>query len=66
MEAIRPYLTITEIALLWRKNPTSVRRALDSKRLPLEGYKSPDNSNGTWLITADSCQRRWGFPRSKS
>lgn len=57
-----PYLTITEIAQRWQKHPTSVRRALDSRRRPLQGYKSPNDERGIWLISAESVQKRWGNP----
>ena len=60
----RPLLTISEIALRWQVNPVSVRRALDSKRFALVGYKSPDAVRGTWLIATASVIARWGQPRT--
>jgi hypothetical protein len=58
----RPALTIPEIAQRWHKHPTSVRRALDSRRSPLIGYKSPETSSGQWLILTSSVYARWGAP----
>lgn len=58
----RPYLTVGEIARRWNKNITSVRRAIDSRHKPLEGYKSPDEWRGVWLISVDSVINRWGNP----
>ena len=60
----RPFLTIGEIARRWHKNPTSVRRAIDSRHKPLTGYKSPDDERGVWLIWAKSVIDRWGMPLS--
>lgn len=62
METLFAVLTITEIAQLWRKHPVTVRRALDARRNPLVARKSPDNEQGIWLISYDSCVRRWGQP----
>lgn len=60
----RPYLTVGEIAALWKVNVTSVRRAIDSRRKPLTGYKSPDTPRGVWLISVESVINRWGAPFS--
>lgn len=61
MEA-RPYLTMQEIVRRWNVNITTVRRALNSRRNPLVGYKSPETERGIWLINTDSVIRRWGRP----
>ncbi len=50
--------TILEIARVWHKNPVTVRRAIDSKRNPLEARKS----GGVWLVSVESVKRRWGNP----
>lgn len=57
-------LTISEIARHWRKNRVSVRRAMDSRRIPLLGRKIDFNGvfEGLWLIRLDSVVRRWGAP----
>jgi len=61
----RPYLTIGEIARRWKRNPTTVRRAIDSRYKPLLGYKSPEDCDrGVWLISAESVIKRWGLPLS--
>lgn len=62
METLKTVLTISEIAQRWNKHPTTVRRALDARRNPLEARKSPDVEKGVWLITYESCVKKWGFP----
>lgn len=63
MEKQRPYITVMEIARRWNVNVTTVRRALDSGRNPLRGYKSPEDCpRGVWLISVESVVRRWGMP----
>lgn len=55
-------LTVSEVAYMWHKNMTTVRRAIDSKKKPLVARKPFDYANGTWLVSYRSCVRRWGEP----
>lgn len=53
-------LTVTEAALVWRKHPKTIRRAIESGRVPLRARKSPDDERGCWLILRESVIARWG------
>ena len=50
--------TITEIAECWNVNPVTVRRAIYSRRNPLQARKS----GRIILITTSSAKKRWGDP----
>lgn len=62
MDTLLTVLTIREVAAKWRLHPVTVRRALDAKRNPLVARQSPDDRGGVWLISYESCVRRWGNP----
>lgn len=62
MESIYQVTTVEEISRLWKKNPVSVRRAIDSKRNPLIARKS----GNLWLIDWESVVNRWGQPLKHS
>lgn len=58
-EKLEGVLTISEVAALWQRHPVSIRRAFDSRKRPLVARKSEH----IWLISYESCLRRWGPPR---
>jgi hypothetical protein len=58
MDELLKVVTLSEAAQLWYLHPDTVRRAIFTRRNPLVARKSP---NG-WLITYQSCVRRWGHP----
>lgn len=64
MNTLLEVLTISEIARCWRKHPLTVRRAIDARRKPLIGRKSPETIGGVWLISRESVVRRWGNPQT--
>ncbi len=59
MDALYSLLTITEVARLWGRHPSTVRNALGARKRPLT-FRQSDR---VYLITYESCLRRWGPPR---
>lgn len=62
-EMLFEVLTIQEVAYMWEKNVTTVRRAIDSRQKSLLARKPFDAPGSTWLVSYRSCVRRWGEPR---
>lgn len=58
MNELLSVVTIAEAARMWRKNRRTVMRAIDSRRRGLVARQSGD----IWLVTVESCRRRWGAP----
>lgn len=52
-------VTISEAAMMWRKRTETVRRAMGARKKRLIARKSL----GTYLITVQSLERRWGKPK---
>lgn len=63
MDALQQTTTITEAARHWRKRADTIRRAIGTGRIPLQGRQSPDEPRGVWLIYVPSLVRRWGQPQ---
>lgn len=59
METLYSLLTIPEVARMWGKHPDTVRVALGARRNPLVFRKT----ERVYLVTYESCVRRWGKPR---
>lgn len=51
-------LTPAEVAHMWYLHIDTVYKAIFTRRNPLEARKS----GRTWLISYQSCVRRWGNP----
>lgn len=58
MDHLLHVVTVREAARMWNVNPTTIRRAIDARRRPLEARKS----DVIWLISYESLVRRWGLP----
>ena len=58
MNELLTLLTIAEVSRLWQKNRTSVLVAMGARKRALEYRKT----GWVYLITYNSCVRRWGKP----
>lgn len=58
MDDLYSVLTLSEVAYMWCKHPSTVRYALGARRKPLVFRPTPR----AYLITYASCVRRWGKP----
>lgn len=62
MEVLNRVLTVTEVARMWDKSPEHIRLTIHARYRPLEARKAALQNRGCWLITYESCVRRWGNP----
>lgn len=58
MNPLLEVLTPSEVAHMWYLRVDTVRKAIFTRRNPLEARKAGHN----WLITYQSCVQRWGQP----
>jgi hypothetical protein len=58
MDTLLEILTVTEVCRAWGKHPDTVMLGMGARKNPLVVRKAPR----VWLITAESCRKRWGEP----